>query len=84
MLTYGQDPEVCWSVVISGAQVVWMSEAGEEAMAVSRPGNRAAGKRLTFADQGDPEPGQPYRPKPGVASFAQSGQAHRADSAGTR
>ena len=37
--TYGQDPEVCWSVVISGAQVVWMSEAGEEGHGRIKPGN---------------------------------------------
>ncbi|MDB5657480.1 MAG: hypothetical protein JWS10_95 [Cypionkella sp.] len=36
---YGQDPENCWSVVIDGAHVVWMSEAGEEGHGSIKPGN---------------------------------------------
>lgn len=36
---YGQEPEVCWSVVIEGTQVVWMSDSGEEGRGSIKPGN---------------------------------------------
>ena len=36
---YGQDPENCWHVIIEGAQVIWMSEAGEEGRGSIKPGN---------------------------------------------
>ncbi|GLS85677.1 hypothetical protein GCM10010873_06500 [Cypionkella aquatica] len=37
--TYGQDPENCWSVAITGSHVVWMSETGEEGHGSIKPGN---------------------------------------------
>lgn len=36
---YGNDPENCWSVVIAGNKVVWMSEAGEEGQGTIKKGN---------------------------------------------
>lgn len=37
--TYGEDPELCWSVSISGDRIVWIGEAGEEGSGRIRPGN---------------------------------------------
>ena len=36
---YGQDPENCWSVTISGNRVVWSSDAGEEGSGTIKKGN---------------------------------------------
>lgn len=36
---YGQDPENCWSVKISGSSVEWIGEAGAEGRGKIKPGN---------------------------------------------
>lgn len=38
---YGQDPELCWGVVLSGGHVAWIGENGEEGQGVIKPGNPA-------------------------------------------
>ena len=37
--SYGDDPELCWSVLITGDHVAWIGEAGEEGSGTIRPGN---------------------------------------------
>ena len=38
--TYGADPELCWSVTITGNRVVWLGDAGEEeGQGTIKPGN---------------------------------------------